>query len=283
MKLSIITVTYNNENSIDAYLESILKNAPENCELIIIDNNSSDKTCNKILEFRKKNGIEIKLIESAENLGFSKANNIGAKIASSEILVFLNPDTKISQDSLGVLSDFVKKKNDAGIVAPAILRMNRNLQPTVRNLPTLKGALNEYLLGKKFAYSEYVPDSTNPIEVESVYGTCMAIRKNIFEKIGGFNEKYFLYYEDLDLCRKIAKENLKVYYVPQAKIQHVLGGSNDDAESKNEGGFLSEFFPMKNTERRYYQIQSSNIYHGFFIAFLIHLAIFLSQKFGKKH
>lgn len=282
MRVSIITVTYNNEKTINDYLDSILTNTPQTCELMIIDNKSSDKTCEKVRDFKVKKGIKrVKLIESAENSGFSKANNLGAKLSSNDILVFLNPDTKVFKDSLEILYKFIKSHTDAGIVAPAILRTNGNLQPSVRNLPTLAGVINEYIFGKKNAYSEFVPETKDDIAVESVYGTCMMIKKSIFEKVGGFNEKYFLYYEDLDLCRKINNLGLKVYYCPTAKISHVLGGSEDGINIGNSNRFLSELIPIKGTGRKYYQIKSADIYHGFLVGFLIRLIILISQKLGK--
>ncbi len=282
MELSIITVTYNNEKTIDEYLKSTAESISEDSELIIVDNNSSDRTCQKILEFKALNEKKkIKLIECAENSGFSVANNIGANIASNSYLVFLNPDTKLYKNTLEILYEFISKNEKVGIVVPAIFTMNGKIQPSVRNLPTLNRAIGEYVFGKENLYSEYAPKTGGNIEVESAYGTCMMIKKNTFERVGGFNEKYFLYYEDLDLCRSIKKVGLKVYYIPGARISHVLGGSEDEVKTGN-GGFLSELTPLEKTGRKYYQIKSANIFHGFLIGLLIRLSIFISQKLGKK-
>lgn len=280
--MTIITVTFNNDKNITQFLNSITKNFPKNCELIIVDNNSSDKTVEKILEFKKKKNLDlIKLIEMSKNVGFAKANNVGANLALYQILLFLNSDTLVTNEALVRLEEFIEENADAGIVGPQLIRKNGQTQPSVKNFPTLSKAIREYLFGIKYSYSEYIPETQKPVIVESIYGTCIMMKKNIFDKLEGFNEKYFLYYEDLDLCEKVRNLGLKIYYLPEVKIIHFLGGSNDRSGSDKKGGAISEFFPIKESGRRYFQIKSSNIFHGVLISFLIHFVIFISQVFRK--
>lgn len=247
--LSVITVTYNNKDNILEYLQSIEKNLPRNSEIIIIDNASNDSTA-KILE-KKKN---IVFIKSGTNLGFAKACNLAAQKANGEYLFFLNPDTKVFDRSIQKLLDFYEKTPDAGIVAPKIFQDDHHIQPSVRKFPSVFGAIREYYLGVKNVFDAYIPDSEDPIAVETVVGAAMLIRKDLFEKIGGFDEKYFMYYEDIDLCKKVHNLGLKVYYVPDSAIYHKVGGSVSNQKSE-------------------WIKQSARKYHGVLGEFLLYLVL----------
>ena len=187
IKLSVITVTYNNEDVINDYLTSLLGNLPLNSEIIIIDNNSTDQT-REILKLKEN----IKLIENKENMGFSKGCNLGAKQANGEYLFFLNPDTKILDNTLNKLVEYLEENQDVGIVAPQLVEFNGRVQQSVRKSPTLFGAIKEYYFGIAESYVAYVPLGNDPVEVETVVGGAMLIGRELFKKLGGFNEKYFM-------------------------------------------------------------------------------------------
>ncbi len=278
IELSIITVTYNNELTIQAYLKSLFNNLPKKSEVIIIDNASTDKTVELIKNFPRVN-----LITSKANLGFSKGSNLGAKKAKGEFLLFLNPDTKVLTDGIKELISFAKKNPKIGIVAPKLILKNGEAQPSVRKLPTILGVIKEYYFNIKNSFCEYVPQGKDPAEVECVYGAALMIRKDIFEKLNGFDEKFFLYYEDLDLCRRLKNLNLKIIYYPKAKIEHKVGTSSKKLSVQTlPFGLrtLAHFFPNKNTGSNYYQIRGANLYHGFVKASVIRAMIFLSVKLG---
>lgn len=224
IRVSIISVSYNNENSIESFISSVLKNISRNDELIIVDNNSSDLTVEKISKFKN-----VTLVLSDKNLGFSGGNNLGAKKANGQYLFFLNPDTEIEKPILDELIFFYEEK-EAGIIGPKLVEPSGMIQASVRKLPTLLGAFQEYILGIKNSYIQYIPETDQPIEVGAVYGAAMLISSKLFEKIKGFDERYFLYYEDIDLCRKVKKAGKKIYYFPQALIKHTVGGSRSDLD-----------------------------------------------------
>ncbi len=254
--LSVVTVTYNNADNILEYLQSVEKNIPKNSEIIIVDNASNDST-RKLLE----NNKNIVFISSEINLGFAKACNLAVQKASGEYLFFLNPDTKVSDNAIQKLVDFYENTPDAGIVAPKIFQDDKNVQPSVRKFPSVFGAINEYYFGVKNSYEAYVPDSKDSIVVETVVGAAILIKKELFEKVGGFNEKYFMYYEDLELCKKINDLGFKVYYVPAASIYHKVGGSFSVQKSK----WIKE---------------SARKYHGYVGGFLLYLVLRLRNIFG---
>lgn len=254
--LTVITVTYNNEGVINDYLDS-LKNLPRISEVVIIDNNSTDNTVN-ILKKRK----EIKLIESMENLGFSKACNLGAKNSNGEYLLFLNPDTKILDNAISKLLEFYKSHKNSGVVAPQLIEADGSIQPSVRKFPTVWGAIEEFYLGKTNAYEAYVPEGSDPIKVDAVFGAAMLIERQVFNVIGGFDEKYFMYYEDIDLCKKIKQRGLEIYYIPGSKVIHKVGGSIS----------LKKLDWIK---------QSTRIYHGYINNFFLYLVLRPRRVFKK--
>lgn len=217
--LSIVIVTFNNQSSIESCLDSVIKNLPEDGEILVFDNASSDQTLKKIERFSQK----INLIKSDQNLGFAKANNLATEKAQGEYLFFLNPDTIVSPGAIETLINFLKIHPEVGIVAPKLILSETQVQPSVRQLPTIWGAIKEYYLNRKYSYEAYAPKFQT--EVESVVGAAIMIKKDIFLKVGGYDQKFFLYFEDLDLCRKILKIGLKIIYLPQSVIYHQVGGS----------------------------------------------------------
>lgn len=245
--LSVITVTYNNEKHIKKYLTAVQNALPKNSEIIIVDNNSTDKTVDFLSQQK-----DVVLIKNTQNLGFSKANNFAVSKSKGEFLFFLNPDTEVIGDTINLLLTFYTNHVDAGIVAPRLIESSGKVQPSVRKLPTIFGAVKEYYLGIKSSYDAYAPVGLEVSVVESVVGGAFMIKKDVFNKVGGFNEKYFMYFEDLELCKKILKFGLKIYYLPQTEVVHEVGGS---------------FSPFKAK----WINKSAQIYHGSLNNFILNL------------
>ncbi len=249
MKLTVIIVAYNSEDFIEDCVKSVIKYLPQNSEIIVVDNNSSDGTVKKLETFLPG----ISLIKSDQNLGFAKANNFASKKAQGEYLFFLNPDTEILEPIFEVLLNFYEKNGGVGLVAPKLIQPNGKIQESVKNLPTIWGAIKEFILQIPHAYSQFAPKENDPIEVESVYGAAMLIKKYLFEQVGGFDEKYFLYYEDVDFCKRIRQLNKKIYYYPKVKIKHLVGAT-------------------KSIQDKYQlNLESANLYHGRLTVLVLHL------------
>lgn len=258
LKLSVVIVAYNSEDFIKKCISSLLKNLPDYGEIIVLDNGSEDRTFSILQEFKS----QINLIQSDKNLGFGKGNNLAAKKAQGSFLFFLNPDTQINQPLFQDLIKFYEEHPDAGIVAPALVMPDGKIQSSVKNLPTVPGAFREYILGVKNAYSEYVPDNEKPEEVEAVYAAAILIKKDLFEKLHGFDEKYFMYYEDIDLCKRIGILGRKIYYFPSSRISHLVGGTK--------------------SKRNKYELNltSSKLYHGLLGSLLLQIIFRLHQIFS---
>ncbi len=247
--LSVITVTYNNGETIKEYLNSLEKFLPKNAEVIVVDNNSEDWTVGELE--KDKN---ILLIKSSRNLGFSKANNMAVGKAQGKYLFFLNPDTKVLDDAINKLLEFAQSHENMGIVAPKLVEPSGKVQPSVRRLPSIFGAIKEYYLGVKKSFEPYVPQGDQVVDVESVVGGAMLIKRELFNKVGGFNEKYFLYFEDLELCRQVKKLGYKVYYLPDVAIIHRVGSSISRDKLK-------------------WIRQSEKLYHGFVKYLILYLIL----------
>lgn len=253
--MSVVIVAYNSENFIDKCISSVIKNLQSGGEIIVIDNSSTDGTVSELEKF----GSKIKLIKSTENLGFAKACNKAAKEASGDYLFILNPDTQLDKPILDDLVSFYEDIPEVGIVAPKLIMADGKVQQSVKKLPTIWGAFKEYILGVKNAYSQYIPAGDQPTEVEMVYGAAMLIKRDLFEKLGGFNEQFFLYYEDADLCKRVREVGKRIYYYPKVSLIHLVGATKSGSKYEKN-------------------LESSKRYHGIF-KFLILQLIFRLHRF----
>lgn len=254
MKLSVIIVTYNSSKYIKKCLNSLMDNLPGDSEVIVVDNGSKDDTRKIVKDFGN-----VKLVES-ENVGFGKGVNLGIKNSIGEYLFLLNPDTVLTKNSIKDILEFANNKK-FGIIVPQLIESTGITQESVTNFPTIWNAIKEFYLGIKSSYSQYAPKNEGVVEVECVYGAAMLINKSIFVKVGGFDERYFMYFEDLDLCRKIKKLGLKIYYLPFVKVYHEVGGSIEN-----------------NSISQKWLNDSAKIYHGLFYYYLLYLILWLRPK-----
>lgn len=230
MKLSVITVTWNNSATIGEQIKSVQKGATGlELEQIIVDNGSKDKTT----EIIKKFG-EVILVSNEQNLGFAAANNQGYKIATGDYILFLNPDNEVEENSLLKLCEMMEKSPDIGLLSCKLTKrdggFNDGAQP--RRYPNFSDQIAlllkiPHLFPKildKYLMKDFNPDLEQ--EVETVRGAFMLLRKSTLDKFGwGFDPRYFIWFEDVDLCREIKKIGLKVVYTPVVSCVDLVGQS----------------------------------------------------------
>jgi len=227
--LSIIIVNYNTKTFLKNCINSILKNTKEiNYEIIVSDNNSTDGSQDMV----QTQFADVIFIANNDNLGFSRANNIGYIYSQGENLLFLNSDTLILDDSLEKMNKYLKVHPEVGIVGPKIF--NSKGQPTRSYMRFLD--IRKLFLGSKYFrplintekhklhFSWYDFDSIQ--KVPWISGACMMIKRHAFQQAGLFDEGYFLYLEDMDLCLQVTKIGYQVLYLPKAEITHYFGGSS---------------------------------------------------------
>jgi hypothetical protein len=231
MKLSIIIVSWNVRDDLHKCLHSIEENKPScSYEVIIIDNASIDNTVDMI----KKHFSEITLIVNHDNRGFAAANNQGIKASQSEYILLLNPDTILHPKSLDILVDFMESNKDVGACGPKLLNADGSIQDSVRCFPSFRGALHRHTVFKclgifKGQYRKWVMYDFNndkQIDVDQVMGAAMMLRKSVTEQIGVLDERFFMYYEEVDLCYRIKQADWRIVYIPQVVITHIGGGSS---------------------------------------------------------
>jgi len=237
MDLSIIIVNYKSEEFLRNCLKSILRNI-SGCsfEIIVIDNEANGKA----KEMIEKQFPKVKILENKENLGFGKANNQGAKVARGNILLFLNPDILIKKNIFHEIINTFNSDKNIGIISPELVLANASPQ-----LWSCGKRENFYQLIKSKFFSK--PDTSNlskeQIKVEWVSGAALAIKKKIFKQINGFDEKFFMYFEDRDLCRRVGNLGYKTMVLLKLKVIH-LGGQA----------------PILNKRRKKIYYQSQNYY-----------------------
>lgn len=230
--LSVIIVNYNVEQFICLCLDSVIK-AVENidAEIIVVDNASIDRSVSLI----KLHFPQVKLIESKENLGFSKANNLAYAKARGKYIHFLNPDTVLPEDYYEKLIPFMEKTPNVGAVGPRIIDGKGRYAPDSKKaFPSFWVSVSKVLglsslFPKSHFFNKYYAAHIDEFEIATVdilSGSTLLIRKNVIDKSGGaFDESYFMYCEDLDLCYRIQQAGFDNYYVPITSMVHYKGES----------------------------------------------------------
>ena len=220
-ELSIIITNYNVKDYLRDCLSSINKNfSSSDAETIVIDNSSSDGSP----EFIEKNFPRVKLIRNHINLGYAKANNQGIKEAKGEFILLLNPDTVILPGAMDILRDEMRFTPTVGAIGPALLSGENHFQVSFgREISFCNEVLQKSLLNHYFRLK--LKKMQKKREVAWLSGACILTRRSLLEEIGLFDEDFFLFFEDIDLCRRIRKNGWELIFLPQAKIFHMGGGS----------------------------------------------------------
>jgi len=262
MKISIIIPTWNTASITLRCINSIKSSLPtKSYEIIIIDNHSTDNTI-KLISHQK----DVVLIKNQKNLGYAKACNQGATIATGDFLFFLNSDMCLVDASLIDMAQFLVN-SQIGAVGPRFLNPNLTPQASVFPPQTPLNAIKEYWLNQPHAYSKYLISSSHPVSVNAISGGAILLTTPFFHQLGAWNEKYHFYYEDMDLCRRILSLNKQIYYYPGCTVIHDHGASGTTLAS------------TENQWRRL--IPSSKIYHGLIRHYIINFILWSGQKFHR--
>jgi len=251
MEISIIIVNYKSEKELLNCISSIKASGSKlRYEIIVVDNNSTSK-----FEIILKNKYsEVKYIKSPKNLGYGYGNNLGARSASGKYLFFLNPDTKILKGTLDNLHSFLIKNSATGIVSPLItddkivpFKFQGSRELNLKTIIFSQSVLRKIFPGKNI-YENYklnIFDESNPTSVDAVPGAAMMINSDLFKKIGGFDEKFFLYFEENDISKRLSNLGYKLFIIPSAKIIHFVGRSTKNLKSIENIYAKSRYLYMK--------------------------------------
>jgi len=233
MKLSVIILCWNDRKVIEDCLHSIYSGTHSTeFEVIVSDNGSTDGS----VDFIRGSFPQVHVIENGLNLRFAKANNVGIRASRGEYVLILNPDTIIHEGALDRMIAFADAHPEVGAFGCRVLNADGSYQVSARPFSSFKGewivALCLRWLGRVNVWftSDGYPgwDGTTERQVDWVSGCFILVRGNVLKSIGGFDEQFFYYYEDMDLCRRIWQAGKPIVYVPDAKITH-LGGQSTKA------------------------------------------------------
>lgn len=228
VRLSIIIVSWNVRDLVAACLKSLPLDDPR-VEVIVVDSASADGTPDIVA----KDFPTVKLIASPDNVGYARGNNLGFAAASGAYLFVLNPDTVVDPGAIDTLLAYLEAHPDVGCVGPSLTYGDGTPQSSRRRFPSLKTAIFESTWLYKFAprgliaayYGEDWPIG-EIVEVDWLVGAAMLFRAEAVRKVGGFDEGYFMYSEELDLCRRLKAAGWRIVHVPAAHITHYEGRSS---------------------------------------------------------
>lgn len=269
-KLSIISVHYRAKEELFSCLESIYESQPEVAYEVIVVDNDERQTIKKKL---KQKYPWVKYVRSPGNIGFGRGNNLGAKETSGKYLFFLNPDTLVKRGAIDILMRGMEEKSP-GIIAPQLLNKDGKIYPfqCTGKLTPMTALIALSVLNKlfpnnpvcsKFWLSDWDKNSTR--EVEFVHGSAFMISKKDFKALGGFDENFFLYFEDTDLCLRARKIGLNILFYPKAKVIH-LGERSRQHRKKALGIFKKS--------RRYFLVK----HYGFLSGYTTQAALLLMEE-----
>jgi hypothetical protein len=228
MDLSVIIVSWKVKDLLKKNLEALFNSKGDiDFEVFVVDNNSRDGTVEMVSE--KFPGV--RLIANKDNPGFAKANNMAINQARGRYILLLNPDMQVEEDTLAKMVTWMDSRSGTGVAGCKLIDSQGETIPHVRRFPRFKdqlaitlkiphifpGVLNRYII-RDFDYS-------SEGEVDSIRGAFFMIRREVIERVGGLDERYFIWFEEVDYCKQVKKAGWKVMYTPIAQCMDYVGKS----------------------------------------------------------
>jgi N-acetylglucosaminyl-diphospho-decaprenol L-rhamnosyltransferase len=225
--VDVVVVNYNAGRFLDACLTSI-----ENCvdgngknavsRILVVDNASNDASQTIVA---KHSSVE--WLQTGANLGFGRAANRGVAATNAPYVLILNPDTQLDPNAIGEMAAVVNTNEKVGVVGPQVLNADGSRYPSARSFPNLIDAAGHAFIGLITPNNPWSRRYLNPGKVDWVSGTAMLLRRTAFDAVGGFDESYFMYVEDVDLCWRMRKREWFVAVAEKALVTHHIGGSSE--------------------------------------------------------
>lgn len=283
-KISVILINFNFGDFLLRCLKSLQSVKDEaDLKVYIVDNASSDDSFKRA----QKQFPSFKYISSDKNLGFGKGNNLALRKVETEYVLLLNPDTEIEKGVLSVMLDFMDQNSDVGASTCKVILENGAVDLTAhRGFPTPWASIR-YFLGDDSLYHLSKRDLKTSHEVDAIAGAFFLTRKSVLDKVGLFDEDYFLYAEDIDLCYRIKEAGFKIMYVPEVTILHHKGVASGlkkhsqrvtTASGETRKRSLDAFYQ---TMKIFYKKHMQEKY-PFFINWLVYLGINVKWWFAKR-
>jgi GT2 family glycosyltransferase len=219
LDLSIIIVNWNTSGLLCQCLNSIYSSGSKfSFEVIVVDNGSGDDSVSMV----ETNFPSVTLIKNWQNLGFAHGNNQGLSIAKGKYFMLLNSDTIVLPNAFDMLIQIADEHPELGAIGPQILNLDGTIQESWASFPSI---LSE-LLGRNFRVRKLVGNTPYAYDVDWIMGACMLVRATTVADVGTLDDDYFFYAEEMDWCYRIKKNNWKIWYITNAQIYHLGGGSS---------------------------------------------------------
>ncbi len=252
--ISFIIVNWNTRDILMDCLDSIYKTVADiDVEIYVVDNNSTDGSQAAV----KQKFPDVKLIENETNTGFAHANNQALSIMQGKFAVLLNSDAVLKEDSIKKLLAIMTGNPRVGIAGVQLLNDDGSRQNSIDNFPSTETEIFNKSVLRLFFPGKYPSKSmsyNDPIEVDSVIGACMIVRKEAMDEVGVFDEDYFVFLEETDWCFRMNKKGWKVYHVPDAEVFHLSGHSKKRTPWRSQIEYyisLYKFFRKNRTPLSY--------------------------------
>ncbi len=211
---SVIIVQYGHPELTRGAVESLRLHSKADVDVVVVDNGSPEDGGNHAAA----DGSRYRTIENARNLGFGAANNIGARATRGDLILFLNSDTLVYGDILPGIESYFARNPRCGAAGLTLLNPDGTVQNSTGKTPTFWSIWNT----RRREYLYHAPD---PVLRDWVSGAALVARRTVFEEVGGFDERYFMYFEDVDLCARIRSAGHEIHYIPGISVEHLGGGS----------------------------------------------------------
>ncbi|MDP2683863.1 MAG: glycosyltransferase family 2 protein [bacterium] len=274
MDVSIVIVSWNVRDQLKKCIKSIYNNTHNlDYEIFVVDNCSSDHST----EMVQNDYSKVKLISNKVNFGFAYACNQAIKKSRGNYILLLNPDTEVKQDSVVKMKDFMQNKKDCGIAGCKIVNFDGTIQPSVRKFPDIKSHLmillkiHNFITNSKSINSYYLKDfDYSKLQiVDQVMGAFYMIKRRVLQDIGLLDEHFYIWYEEVDLCKRAKLKSWNTYYNPEIEVFHYKGSS------------FSQVNPLKkqyifNRSMLYYFFKHENIFKYLVLLLVFPISLFLS-------
>ncbi|MGI8806258.1 MAG: glycosyltransferase family 2 protein [Acidimicrobiales bacterium] len=228
MTVSAVVVSYNSATYLPDCLRSLRSEGVD--DVVVVDNASSDGSARVASDADP----EVSVVETGANLGFGSGANRGVAAASGDYVLILNPDTVVEPGTVKALSEALDRDSGLAVVGPRLENLDGSLYPSVRRFPDLTVAFGHAFLGLIWPANPFTrryrmldwDHGQAAADVDWVGGACFLVRRAAFDVVGGFDEAYFMYVEDVDLCWRLGQAGWRIGYEPGGRVVHALGGSS---------------------------------------------------------
>jgi GT2 family glycosyltransferase len=288
-QLSVLIVNYNTGSLLRKCLDSVWPQLPPGCEVFVVDNASTDGS----LEGLEAAFPGLRVIRNINNDGYARANNQALRLASGQYALLLNPDVTLEPGALAAAIAYLDAQPDVGILGPRILRPDGRLDPPARRsfktpatyLYKMLGLSRLFPRHRRFGryYLSYL-DEMATADVDSVVGAFLLVRREVIERVGLLDERFFMYCEDEDWCWRAKQAGWRVVYYPGAVVRHCRGSSTAKHPFRMAYHLHRSYFlyHRKNIAPRYPAVVNAAVYAGIALGLVTALATRAGQRLARQ-